>query len=248
MQKITVPTAFNIDLEFQTADFLQRFLAWLIDFIIIVAYFIVCFQLLARYELTQGREATGEAFLYNFSALKMILFTPTLLYHLVCELTLNGQSPGKKIFHLRVISETGGRPALYQFLLRWLVRSVDFGFSSGIAATISYMASKKNQRLGDLAAGTMVIRTKMESSLEQTVFFEVADTYQATYANALLLTDRDMNTIKSMLDRYQAGKASSELISRTADTIRSALNIQSFGDNIEFLETLLKDYNHLSDK
>lgn len=248
MQKITIPTAFNIDLEFETAELLQRFLAWLIDLVVIIAYLWIALDLISRYEAGAGRHSEGESFWYNLSALQMIAFTPCLLYHLVCELVMNGQTPGKKIMKLRVISENGGRPALYQFLLRWLVRFIDFTVTSGFGAVISYAATRKNQRMGDMAAGTLVIKLKMQSSLEDTIFFELGESYQPVYHNALMLSDRDMNTIKMMLDRYHSGKASLDMIIRTADTIRTALKISHQQDNIVFLETLLKDYNHLSNK
>ncbi|RXK86339.1 RDD family protein [Filimonas effusa] len=248
MQKITIPTAFNIDLEFETAEFLQRLVAWLIDFAIVMAYFIVSMHFLAEYEASNGRQSAGDGFWFNLSALQMILFTPCLVYHLVCELLMNGQTPGKKMLKLRVISENGGRPALYQFLLRWLVRFIDFISSFGFGALISYAVTNKNQRLGDLAAGTLVIKLKMQSNLDDTIFFELGESYQPVYANVLKLTDRDMNTIKNMLDRYHTGKTSLDMIIRTADTIRAALGIPNHQDNIIFLETLLKDYNHLSVK
>ena len=248
MQKITIPTAFNIDLEFETAEFMQRFFAWLIDIIVILSYFLISMYLLMEYQMSQGKGSGGQGFWYNLSALQMILFVPCLVYHLVCELFMNGQTPGKKILKLRVISENGGRPALYQFLLRWLVRFADFTLTSGLGALTSYAISNKNQRMGDLAAGTMVIKLKMRSSLEDTIFFELGDSYKAVYANALQLSDRDMNTIKTMLDRYHSGKVSIDMIVRTADTIRAALKITTNQHDIQFLETLLKDYNHLSNK
>lgn len=248
MQKITVPTAFNIELEFETADFLHRFLAWLIDLIIIVAYLIISSRLLDAYSSGHRRQFNNEPFLYNLSSLQLILFVPVLLYHLVCELLMNGQTPGKKLFQLRVISENGGRPALHQFLLRWLIRLIDFMFIIPICAAVSYFATRRNQRLGDLAAGTMVIKSKMESSLHQTVFFEVADTYQPKYANVLTLSDRDMNIIKKALDKHRQSNDSYGLVNRIADTIRTALQINEYGDDVIFLETILKDYNHLSNK
>lgn len=248
MEKITIPTAFNIDLEFESADFLQRTLAWLIDIAIISAYLIVVYNILDYYE---GNEYYGNdlPLLYNISAWETIVFVPALVYHLVCELMMNGQTPGKKICRIKVISETGGRPSLYQFLLRWLTRFVDFTFTMTLGAAISYLTNKKNQRLGDMAAGTMVIKTKLLSSLTETIFTELSDTYQARYNRVLELSDRDMNTIKTILNGYYSGKAgSSSLIDRTADAIRSALEIKEWEENVQFLENILKDYNHLAGK
>lgn len=248
MEKITIPTAFNIDLEFESADFLQRVLAWFIDIAIIAAYLIIVYRIVDYYE---GDEYYGNnlPLLYNISAWKSIVFVPALMYHLVCELVMNGQTPGKKICRIKVISETGGRPSLYQFLLRWLTRFVDFTFTVTLGAAISYLTNKKNQRLGDMAAGTLVIKTRLLSSLSETIFTELADTYQAKYDRVLQLSDRDMNTIKTILNGYYTGKAgATSLVDRTADTIRAALEIHQWEENVQFLENVLKDYNHLSSK
>lgn len=248
MEKITIPTAFNIDLEFESADFLQRVLAWFIDTAIIIAYLIVAYCIL---DYNEGDEYYGNnlPLIYNISAWKNIILIPSLLYHPVCELVMNGQTPGKKICHIKVISETGGRPSLYQFLLRWIARFIDFTFTATLGAAISYLTSKKNQRLGDMAAGTLVIKTRLLSSLNETIFTELAETYQPKYNLVLQLSDRDMNTIKTILNGYYTGKpGSTSLVDRSADTIRAALEIHQWEDNVQFLENVLKDYNHLSGK
>jgi hypothetical protein len=107
------------------------------------------------------------------------------------------------------------------------------------------LSGKKTQRLGDLAAGTLVIKTRVQSSISNTVFFELEDSYQPRYTNVLRLSDRDMNIIKTILDTSRKQNNYS-LAERTSDKIRSALNISDYQDPVEFLETILKDYNYLS--
>ncbi|BAV06074.1 Uncharacterized membrane protein YckC, RDD family [Filimonas lacunae] len=243
MQKITVPTAFNIELEFETAELLNRFWALLFDFFVMGAYVLAVIII----PLSNASER-GETFKDSLTVLQILLFIPVLTYSLLCEVFLNGQTLGKKVARIKVISETGGKPQLHQFFIRWLTRWITYAFPFTIVDLVSYLSTKKNQRLGDVAAGTMVIKTSLSSSLSTTVFQEVADNYQPRYQSALQLSDRDMNTIKTALVNYRIGKASLQRIDRIADTIRTALHIQEYEDNIYFLETLLRDYNHLSNQ
>ena len=112
---------------------------------------------------------------------------------------MNGQSIGKKIIGIKVIGENGGRPALHQYLIRWLTRPFDF-FFFGLVGLLTVVLSKKNQRLGDMAAGTLVIKTKIETDINDTVFFELNDEYKPRYQQVMRLSDRDMNTIKGVLN------------------------------------------------
>jgi len=244
MDKIKIPTSFNIELEFELADVLRRFFGWFIDFAIQIAYLMVVSQLLETYLASNKNANNSLPFMYNLTSVELLLYVPVLLYHLMSELLMNGQSIGKKIAGERVISESGSRPSLYQFLLRWLLRPFDVFFFL-LPALISMLVSKKTQRLGDLAAGTLVIKTRVSSSISNTVFFELEESYQPRYTNVLKLSDRDMNIIKTILDTSRK-QSNYSLAERTSDKIRTALNITEYQHPVEFLETILKDYNYLS--
>src|SRR5690349_21215306 len=148
MDKIKIPTSFNIELEFELADVLRRFLGWTIDFIVQIAYLMIVTQLLESYLAANKHLDNGMPFVYNLSSVELLLYVPVLLYHLMSELLMNGQSIGKKIVGIKVISETGSRPSVYQFLLRWLIRPFD-AFFFLLPALICMLVSKKTQRLGD---------------------------------------------------------------------------------------------------
>ena len=244
MDKIKIPTSFNIELEFELADVLRRFFGWFIDFAIQIAYLMIVSQLLETYLASNKNANSNLPFMYNLTSVELLLYMPVLLYHLMSELLMNGQSIGKKIAGERVISESGSRPSLYQFLLRWLLRPFDVFFFL-LPALISMLVSKKTQRLGDLAAGTLVIKTRVSSSISNTVFFELEESYQPRYTNVLKLSDRDMNIIKTILDTSRK-QSNYSLAERTSDKIRTALNITEYQHPVEFLETILKDYNYLS--
>ena len=247
MEKIKIPTSFNIELDFETPEFHKRFFAWVIDFAILFSYYIIIDNILKKVSATHTSSEDDLPFLYNISAVYLLLYLPLLLYHLVCEISMNGQSIGKKAIGIKVIGEDGGRAFLYQYLIRWLIRPFDFMFTLGLGALLTCVISKKNQRLGDLAAGTLVIKTRIDTDINDTVFFELTDEYKPRFPEVMRLSDRDMNTIKGVLNntnRYN----NFDVAERLSDKIRTVLNITEYMEAGVFLETLLKDYNYYSNR
>jgi uncharacterized RDD family membrane protein YckC len=245
MEKIKIPTSFNIELDFETPEFHKRLFAWVIDICILVAYYNIMMYVLRS--LMPQNSNNNLPLLYNMNALYFLFFLPILLYHLFFEIVMNGQSIGKKLMNIKVIGENGGRPALHQYLIRWLTRPFDLVFTLGLAGLLTTVMSKKNQRLGDMAAGTLVIKTKIETDIDDTVFLELEDAYKPRFPQVMRLSDRDMNTIKGVLNnslRYR----SFDVAARLSDKIRNVLNITEYVEPVEFLEILLKDYNYYSNK
>lgn len=246
MEKIKIPTSFNIELDFETPEFHKRLFAWFIDFLVLIAYYVITYNLIDKFSYNSNRSDNNMPFIYNLSAVKLLFFVPILTYHLFFELIMNGQSIGKKLLSIKVISEDGGRPALHQYLIRWLTRPFDFVFF-GLVGLLTVVLSKKNQRLGDMAAGTLVIKTKIETDIDDTVFFELENAYKPRFAAVMRLSDRDMNTIKGVLNNARRYN-NFDVAARLSDKIRTVLNITEYVEPLEFLNILLKDYNYYSNK
>lgn len=86
------------------------------------------------------------------------------------EMIGNGQSPGKKLIGLRVVNERGGRLTWTSSLIRNFIRWIDFlPMFYGFGVFAMFLTSR-TQRLGDLAAGTIVIREEKESDLHEGVY------------------------------------------------------------------------------
>ena len=123
MAVIKVPTSFNIDVEFEIPEFYRRLVALLIDWALIVLYFILATYLLSDY----AREAMfDDEEYFTLQALWTAMMVPPLLYFPLMEITTNGRSAGKAVMHLRVINENGGKPNIGQFMIRWLLRDIWF--------------------------------------------------------------------------------------------------------------------------
>ena len=269
MSIVKVATSFNIDLEFEIPEFHRRLFAWLIDVVIQIIYYRIAIAILNR--SISAHDIFSEDGQYNLWGLYMMIIVPIFTYHLICELAMNGQSIGKKIFGIRVVSENGGRPGISQFIIRWLIRTGDYtiiliillnvfiflsrellvflGASLILLLTdiILVVSGKKNQRLGDILAHTILVRTTARGSMEETVFMEVADNYVPVFPQIMRLSDKDINAIKSILDTARK-RGDFNLAAMASEKIKSHLKINSPLSPFDFLDTLLKDYNYLSVK
>lgn len=78
-------------------------------------------------------------------------------YHVLFEVWVGGQTPGKRMIGLRVVRADGGPIGLAASLIRTLLRIIDFLPSAYAIGIVTVFATTRNQRLGDLAAGTVVI-------------------------------------------------------------------------------------------
>ncbi|HRQ49195.1 MAG TPA: RDD family protein, partial [Agriterribacter sp.] len=190
-------------------------------------------------------------------------------YHFFCELFWNGQSVGKKLLGLRVVNDNGGKASPGQYMIRWLLRSSDlsvpviiiaivFGWIGALKAlwitTLMFIADlvlvavhKKSKRLGDLAAGTLLIKANPKGNLEDTIFMEVSDNYVPVFPQVMRLSDRDVNTVKGILDTGRK-TGHTQMVENASARVKNVLAIQSNMPAFDFLETLLKDYNYLSTK
>ena len=259
---IKVTTNFNIDLEFEAAPFYKRLLAWVLDTVVLLIYIIVAVRFLNWLGRKSGEETMWAVF--------MLLLIPYLTYHLICEITMNGQSIGKRIMRIRVVNENGGQPAIGQYVIRWLIRTSDYmvvvillfapvaaragdfsflwkiGIPLGLVLTdLILVNSKKQQRLGDLLAHTLVISTTKKQSISDTVFLDVEQTYIPSFPQVMQLSDRDINALKGILDTAKK-RHDYDLAEMATEKIKSHLKIDTTLSPYDFLETLLKDYNYLS--
>lgn len=261
MLLVKLDTGFNIEVEFSLSPFHKRFFAWLIDMVIQGIYLWIAsllFSALIVYDW------------FTEEWMLVIYFLPYLFYHLVCEITMNGQSVGKLAMGIKVMTQQGGEPSISQYLIRWMFRIIDFPIfiifaiiyltlegnsfdSSGywlmfpwaFAGLLCVILTPRSQRIGDLVAGTILIDLRNRTSWQDTVFTEVESTYQPRYPQVMQLSDRDINTLKSIIEQVRR-KNDYSLAMKIADRIKSKLRMDSNQDSLEFLQTLLKDYNYYS--
>jgi uncharacterized RDD family membrane protein YckC len=250
MLLVKLDTGFNIEVEFALSPFHRRFFAWLIDVTIQGTYLYLGAKLLNGLVSIDWDSQIWGVVLY---------LLPFIFYHLISEIMMNGQSVGKMVMQIKVMTLQGGEPSISQYLIRWLFRIIDFpillfagtlsGYSTWwvvlfiFAGLICVIATPKSQRVGDLVAGTILIDLKKRTSWQDTVFTEVESTYQPRYPQVMQLSDRDINTLKNIIETVKK-RNDYDLSIKIAYRIQSKLKMTSDQDSLEFLQTLLKDYNY----
>lgn len=239
MNIISITTSQNIELEYELGSVGDRILGSIIDGIIKTAYAIF---VMATFVFGNSRVFSGLYIVFL-----VLLALPFVFYNLASELLLNGQSVGKKIMGIKVISLSGEPPSFSQYLNRWVFRLVDFTLSGNMIGVIMIAATEKKQRLGDLVAGTVLVKTTPRTQTNNILFQPTdAATYSITYPEVINLKDRDVQLIKEIiLSVMRTGNLM--LATRAQHKIEEILRVKSrHNDPISFLQTILADYNHLT--
>jgi hypothetical protein len=162
---------------------------------------------------------------------------------------MNGQSIGKKVKNIRVISLDGNQPHIGQYLIRWLFRIADTMMSSGLVAIMTIALSAKGQRVGDMLAGTTVVRTNRKTQIGDTLFMETEEDYVVRYPETVNLSDQDITLLKEVLNRESMHpQESSGLTMKAALKVKNMLNVHSNDEPRMFLEDIIRDYNFLTSK
>src|SRR5260221_3675834 len=152
---------------YQLAAIGSRFLATLLDTLIIALLQIVIFIVVAVIANTLDHAALQNIFsAWAYAVIGLVAFIFYWGYYIFFEMLWNGQTPGKRWTGLRVIRADGTPITLSESLIRNLARIVDllpFAYGVGI---ITMFIDKQSRRLGDLAAGTLVIHERAPISIQ----------------------------------------------------------------------------------
>jgi uncharacterized RDD family membrane protein YckC len=151
----TISTPEGVQLDLPLAGIGSRFMALLIDSLIEITVLIAA--IIAAY-------AIGGEVAATIVGLCGILVA-YVGYHVVMEVFGGGRTIGKRATGLRVVSDGGGQVGLRASLIRNFLRLLEGVATSYIPAMISVLATQNNQRLGDLAAGTLVVRDQRAASV-----------------------------------------------------------------------------------
>ena len=159
---LIIETPERVPLHFALASIGNRFLACAIDHALqalTIVLMIIAFTLLANYSTLSDQLSNAPKWVY--AVLIVILFLIVSGYFAFFEWLWNGQTPGKRWLKLRVIREDGRPVTFWEAAVRNLLRSFDMMpapfYSIGL---ISVFISSTDQRIGDMVAGTVVVRER----------------------------------------------------------------------------------------
>jgi len=232
MDNIKIQTTQNVDIEYELASIGDRILATLLDYLFFFAYFLVI-MLLGMF--------AGSVLKDNIWLI-IIMCLPILLYDLLCEMFFQGKSFGKMIMKIKVVKLDGTQAGFGAYLLRWLLRIIDTRLFSGGVALIAILANGKGQRIGDMAAGTTVIKMKQKVTINDTILNKVKPTYTIVFDEVSKLSDADIAIIKEVMQvalRTGNQQAIDKLAGKTKETMGITTNLP----HTQFLATVVQDYS-----
>jgi len=232
MQAVSVQTTQNIQLDYPLAGLGDRLLAFIIDLAIMLGY--LFFATIIFTDLLS----------FNSIAISTLVLIPAFIYRLLAEVFFNGQTVGKTALNIKVIKLDGSTPSVGAYILRWLLEPADF-LITGMAVVVIIL-TQNGQRLGDILAGTTVIKMKQISTTNvrnKMVLKNVDTDYDPVYPEAAHLSDKEIRLIKSALKAFRED-AAKRPISLMEVKLKEKYHIQSSLPTVEFLYTLIRDHTY----
>jgi len=233
MDKFQIETAQNVTLSQNTATIGDRIIAYMVDGLIIVAYVLLVLFISSSLDLPDS----------SMWFLGLTIGLPIFLYHLLWETLWDGRSPGKAIAKIRVVMLDGSKPELSNFLLRWILRTIDISITSGALAIVTILLNGRGQRVGDIAAKTTVISEKQKITIHDTLVEDIEEGYVPTYSQVILFTDAEMQTIKNLYQQALRNR-NHNVILKLAERIEAVLEIKPVDKPKDFIDCVIKDYNY----
>ena len=251
--RVTLQTPESVELEFTLAGIGNRALALLIDYIALgitlIVFWIAWGIFTAMLQDTFGdRKEVG---LWLFAIALLISFFIYMGYFVFFEVLWQGQTPGKRYTKIRVIRDDGRRVSIQQATLRALLRPVDDTLFIG---AFLIALGRREKRLGDMAAGTLVIQE--EYTIAATNFPTSENAQKLAnelpqMANLSLLLPDDFAAIREYLQRRQimAPKARTDLSLQMARQVRKIIDLENLPEGLTpdvFLEAVYIAYQQQS--
>jgi uncharacterized RDD family membrane protein YckC len=242
MQTIEIRTTQNVDIEYELASLRDRGLALFLDFMILALFFFLLLMLFIG--LFQDSATRSTLFYFLLVIVPLFAF---IGYMVLFEAYNSGQTLGKKIMAIKVIRIDGQEPVMSDYFLRAIFHLVETLLCTGILGAIVISSNSHRQRIGDLTAGTTVIRVRnnFRTRLDEILRINSLDNYTPVYPQVKLLAEKDMLLIKQALSRSRSigNDVHEDLIHDLTLHLKEVLDIKELPDDATlFLKTLLKDY------
>ncbi len=239
METVNVNTSQHIDIDYPVAGVGERLAASLIDMGI--------FWILYILGIIMGVVTRFFTFEKVTLVLVIIFLACFVFYSLLCEIFMGGQSIGKRILKIKVISMDGGQPSIGQYAIRWLFRLVDV-YLTGVIGIISIAMTDKKQRVGDIVAGTTLIKTVPRTNIAH-IAFHTEEEYTPVFTVADQLTDQDIELVHEVVGTYYK-TYNPELVYATAAKVSGLLHVTlpEGMNELNFLQTIIKDYNYVTSR
>jgi uncharacterized RDD family membrane protein YckC len=239
-ENLIIDTPEQIRLEFPLAGVGSRFLALAFDTVLQGAAIVVLVGIgLVVRRIAPLSVAAGGLGTWAIAALFAAGFLVYSAYFAIFEAVWTGQTPGKRLVGLRVIDVSGRPISVYAAIIRNAVRIIDQVPGIYALAILSVLVTRRQQRLGDLAAGTVVVHERLEAAAPA-----AAAMTSAARHGAHRLSADEIVLIEGFLRRREDLDSWVRLDSarRIAARMRNRLELGTVDDEERLLEELAAEY------
>jgi len=243
MKKIEIESSQNVVIQFQLASVFERIAAYLID-LAIVFFISRIIWLIIEESILFGESSENIASIIS----SVIILT----YQFIMEAFVAGRSVGKMAMKIMPVSKHGTPLTITECITRWVFRLPDILLTLGLLATAMIHAGRHAQRLGDMIAGTVVIKQGESTWKDLSKILKMnkqQQNYQPIYPSVKQLTDQDIMLVREVIQRYESdpyNEGSIDAVNTLLSKIKERLNIAIPDDEIKFLKTIVTDYVFLT--
>jgi uncharacterized RDD family membrane protein YckC len=249
--EVAIETPEQIDLMLEPAGLGSRFVAWVVDLLTKGLLLFVLFVVAVVFAALLGKEVAQWFAGYYLALLLLVVALLVMGYDVYFEVRHNGQTPGKRHQGLRVMREGGGPVDFRSACLRSLLFPVDFLPLFYVLGGTLVLLTRHRQRLGDLAAGTIVIRERTAAPVvtDDLVADLASEDFVFTPEHLAACTPGDRQVLRSFFQRYRdmdeearyqlAGRLTDLFLGRTG--FRAAGPVDPGADAERFLASLHRD-------
>lgn len=243
-EQLEINTTQNVRVSYEPAAVGDRMLSYLLDLLIWVVYGLIALLFVPSLIIGSSNDEATVTLGYVIGS---VLSLPFLCYHLIFEIFMNGQTIGYKVMNIKVVKLDGSQPSAGAYAIRWMFRLIDCHILNPLfpmVALISVMATRHGQRLGDMAAGTTVIRLTPKASLHNTILYKARPDYKLTFESVNKLNDRDIRIIKEVYQQCRQSRDFNALM-KLALKVKSTMGLEgSLNMSAEqFINIVLADYS-----
>lgn len=236
MRTIDIKTTQNVVITYEVAALRDRILAFILDLLFIGAGALIILLL----TLFAGMGSASEWVFFGY-------FLFVTFYTLFFEMLINGQTPGKKILRIKVVSMDGRHLSFYDYTLRWSFRLMDVWFSLGTLGAILSSSGSYGQRMGGLVSNSTVVKLNPRFRIQLRDLLKISskDSYTPQYYGVRNFSEQDMLLVKQTVERYSKFKntAHKEAVLELVEVMKTHLGLTEVPKNkLQFLKTLIRDY------
>jgi uncharacterized RDD family membrane protein YckC len=231
-RNVSVRTPESIAFYYELAGLGSRFLAVALD--LVIQIFVGIAIVLLAIWAAPGAQALAQAMHLGSASFQTIVFAIAILmlflvysgYFIAFETLWNGQTPGKRLIGIRVVRDGGYPIGFMDSVIRNLIRVIEAAFAYA-PSIVSALLSSENKRLGDLAAGTIVVRDRAFEMPHQRSWMSGDDEnvqYKAL-PGIELVTDDEFALVERYVSRSHMlePQAAQAAAARIASTLRQKL-------------------------